>query len=1103
MSTIKVKRSSVQGLVPDLENNELELGEIAINTHDGKMYFKKDEFGDVSLHEVGKSSEAENVFYVSKSGHDDNDGKTLSTAFLTIDQALQRATPATITFDSNDLNTIISNNTISLPGNIFDTGDEVVYDQGSGSYASLTDGEKYYIRKINSTTVSIHATKQFAINNTSPLTLGTVGTGDSHSFTRETEGTTIFVKSGTYTIGNVGGRGQFAAGEYDMGGLVVPPNVSIVGDNLRTTKIKGSDQYHDLFYVQNASYITNVTFIGMKTGTARSEPRAPAAVSFPPLQLQPGNVPQLIQTSPYVENCTAFNTTATGMLIDGSLTTGLRSMVSDSFTQINAGGTGVHIINRGYAQLVSIFTVSCEHAILCESGGQCSLTNSNASFGTFGLKSTGSSEDLYAGATNAQSQTFGEYFEIATSTPPKYGDAFSVAETGGLGGHNVSDESLEHYSVEKIVSSIDFTGTTYAGNTLPTFDPTSSGVSTAAKTIAIPNHGFQQDQPVKYFIPVDSDGNVEYSGIGGLTANTVYFVNLAGVSDNTNKFQLVTTVGEAPEPVQPIANNGSHYIVPKFFYNTTKCSRDAGYIIDAVADDNALGTNFNSVYTGLAYQRGSVYTGGFGTTYQKNPTLAMMYEISRRIKPLHSDNGLWKQAVTTNIGTISNTLINGSQSTSQPGDGTVPALTFPTALARPQKYIDAKNALQTNRQAIIDNVIADIDAAVTSAGIGTLWHNFSYGPNGAADKDRCKRDIGFIVDAMTYDVLYNTNTATIRAANSYRVDGNLQLGSNGDQTEEAYNNFLKTRILAQLASSDVTDAFDTTTIGPDDNPIIGANQVGSSGHGFNTGDAVTYSVITGSGVVGLVDGGKYYIIRIDDNLFSFASSHYNALNGIVTSISSPAIFGGYQIVGGLREQISRSIGEIVSFIDAGGHTLPQLAGLKFTNDAGAHPSPGSAMEGLQITARNATLTAKSSIQTSVSSNIDVYRVTPLEDIRIDYTASLETRFKKRSLIAASSMTFEYVGTGTQIQGLTDGGANTDDLYNRPRTDDFPKTENEVIQDSTTNLGAVYFTSTDHKGDFRIGSELHINRTDGRIEGDAFNRSLFSVMTPYILAIEGN
>ncbi len=1097
MSTIKVKRSSVQGLLPDLENNELELGEIAINTHDGKMYFKKDEFGDVSLHEVAKSSEAENVFYVSKSGNDDNDGKTLSTAFLTIDQALMRATPASVTFDLSQGNTIISNDTIALPGNIFDTGDEVVYNQGeNGAYSSLLDGQKYYVRKTATGIVSLHASKAFAISNTSPITLAAYGAGTSHSLTRETEGTTIFVKSGTYIIGNVGGRGQFASGEYDMGGLVVPPNVSIVGDNLRTTKIKGSDQYHDLFYVQNASYITNVTFIGMKTGTARGEPRAPAAVSFPPLQLQPGNVPQLIQTSPYVENCTAFNTTATGMLIDGSLTAGLRSMVSDSFTQINAGGTGVHIINRGYAQLVSIFTVSCEHAVLCESGGQCSLTNSNASFGTFGLKSTGSSEDLYAGATNAQSQTFGEYFEIATSTPPKYGDAFSVAETGGLGGHNVSDESLEHYSVEKVVSSIDFTGTTYAGNTLATFDPTSNGVSTAAKTITIPNHGFQQDQPVKYFIPVDSDGNVEYSGISGLTANTVYFVNLAGVSDNTNKFQLVTTVGEAPEPVQPIANNGSHYIVPKFFYNTTKCSRDAGYIIDAIADDNALGTNFNSVYTGLAYQRGSVYTGGFGTTYQKNPTLAMMYEISRRIKPLHSDNGLWKQAVTNNIGIISNTLINGSQSTSQPGDGTVPALTFPTALARPQKYIDAKNALQTNRQTIIDNVIADIDAAVTSAGIGTLWYNFSYGPNGAADKDRCKRDIGFIVDAMTYDVLYNTNTATIRAASSYRVDGNLQLGSNGEQTEEAYNNFLKTRILAQLASSDITTSFTNTQ-------ISGDSDIAITGHLYNTGDSIVYTVTSGSNITGLVDGGKYYIIRIDDNTINFASSHYNALNGIALSVSDPAVSSGYQIVGGLREQISRSIGEIVSFIDAGGHALPQLAGLKFTNDAGAHPSPGSAMEGLQITARNAILTAKSSIQTSVSSNIDVYRVAPLEDIRIDYTGSLETRFKKRSLIAASSMTFEYVGTGTEIRGLTDSGANTDDLYNRPRTDDFPKTENEVIQDSTTNLGAVYFTSTDHKGDFRIGSELHINRTDGRIEGDAFNRSLFSVMTPYILAIEGN
>jgi len=295
------KKNDTAGVVPVVSGdatNELELGEIAINTHDGKMFIRQDADGTISLKEIGKADEVQNVLYVSKSGADTNNGKTLGDAFLTIKAAL----------DSLD-----------------------------------------------------------ALEQANP---------------GSTAGTTIFVKSGEYVENNDTPSDPAEAANNPMGGMVVPKNVSIVGDNLRTTKVSGTTPGNDLFYVQNASYITNLTF-GFSGGFLHadpSKPRPPACVSFPPIALQQGGVPNAISTSPYVENCTSFNRNATGMLIDGSLTTGLRSMVSDSFTQINAGGTGVHLLNRGYAQLVSIFTVSCEHAVLCESGGQCSLTNSNASF---------------------------------------------------------------------------------------------------------------------------------------------------------------------------------------------------------------------------------------------------------------------------------------------------------------------------------------------------------------------------------------------------------------------------------------------------------------------------------------------------------------------------------------------------------------------------------------------------------------------------------------------------------------------------------------------------------------------------------------------------
>jgi hypothetical protein len=101
-------------------------------------------------------------------------------------------------------------------------------------------------------------------------------------------------------------------------------------------------------------------------------------------------------------------------------------------------------------------------------------------------------------------------------------------------------------------------------------------------------------------------------------------------------------------------------------------------------------------------------------------------------------------------------------------------------------------------------------------------------------------------------------------------------------------------------------------------------------------------------------------------------------------------------------------------------------------------------------------------------------------------ANTRISFYQGSYISGSSHTFEYVGSGTQLINAlpTNGGV--------------PIQENEVVE---TRGGSVYYTSTDHKGDFRIGNELLINRATGTINGRTFNKSLFAVMTPYILALQ--
>ena len=81
-----------------------------------------------------------------------------------------------------------------------------------------------------------------------------------------------------------------------------------------------------------------------------------------------------------------------GCRIDGAVCSQyspLRSMVADSFTQVNQGGPGHLIINLGYAQFVSCFTTFCTYSFKCSAGGYTNVSTSVTDFGKYGLVSVG------------------------------------------------------------------------------------------------------------------------------------------------------------------------------------------------------------------------------------------------------------------------------------------------------------------------------------------------------------------------------------------------------------------------------------------------------------------------------------------------------------------------------------------------------------------------------------------------------------------------------------------------------------------------------------------------------------------------------------------
>lgn len=205
-------------------------------------------------------------------------------------------------------------------------------------------------------------------------------------------------------------------------------NVTVSGEDLRLVAIEPSNKTKDVFHVRRGCLIENLNFSGATVGVKHP---GCAAVAFPPTQndidsgiafgavsgyiavgpADDGGGPVPRWRSPYIRNCTNFMSESIGMKINGDHATAsepgqdLKCMVCDSFTQYNENGIGVSITNNGYAQLVSIFTINCDKAIYCDSGGSCDLTNSNSSFGNYGLYAVGIGSTEFTGTVGTYPPT--------------------------------------------------------------------------------------------------------------------------------------------------------------------------------------------------------------------------------------------------------------------------------------------------------------------------------------------------------------------------------------------------------------------------------------------------------------------------------------------------------------------------------------------------------------------------------------------------------------------------------------------------------------------------------------------------------------------------
>jgi hypothetical protein len=252
----------------------------------------------------------------------------------------------------------------------------------------------------------------------------------------------------------------------------------------------------------------------------------------------------------------------------------------------------------------------------------------------------------------------------------------------------------------------------------------------------------------------------------------------------------------------------------------------------------------------------------------------------------------------------------------------------------------------------------------------------------------------------------------------------------------------------------------------------------------STGVAVT-NVSRGNNVVAISGVGTFRPydgqVCYFGNLYNFVDS-VNITNSGMGYISAPRVtFSAPEGENGITVQATAQIDAFgrVSSINIVNSGSQYLNAPTITID----PPTGIGVTATAIVTKLQPIYYKVNSATLPSAGIST--VTFLQTLNNTVSAGTTVYFARGSLQLASTISFEHVGAGVDINTA------------KPALGGVVIPENQVIQD---NGGIVVYTSTDQGGNFRIGDGVVINQATGQISGRDFTKALFTTMTPFILAL---
>lgn len=243
-----------------------------------------------------------------------------------------------------------------------------------------------------------------------------------------------------------------------------------------------------------------------------------------------------------------------------------------------------------------------------------------------------------------------------------------------------------------------------------------------------------------------------------------------------------------------------------YSYDRAKCARDIGFIVDSISVDLLYGGNKQTIQSGVyyyGYSNTSVFT-ATETNETRQALAAYSYLKSllpNIIKGVPVSNGY--QSVETQVFGATGTIVEATNSTEKIDtiisiikNGPAGINKLPISVT-PLGNTDVKNAcniLQANKDYIKAEVIAYVQTLT----------NFIY------DQEKCRRDVGYIIDSVAFDLLHGGNKQSIKSGvYYYNYTNNTVLDNNAESINEtpqvlAAYKFIKSLVMNIVTCTPVT-----------------------------------------------------------------------------------------------------------------------------------------------------------------------------------------------------------------------------------------------------------------------------------------------------------